>query len=140
MERNDYDRVANGVQDGLSILTGNTHGPLPDTDSVTVTKDGWIRAVVGIQRTIDWCRSLAESYWRYRIDEARKRAEAKDQTPLGSFDADVWVDAWMEAIDKNPQIPFDRQTMTGWFANALMRGFDEWKMHNPDTKLIERIG
>lgn len=59
MARNDYDRVANQIQDALRVLLGSTHGPLPDTDSVSTTKDGWINAVVGMQRAIDYCRGLA---------------------------------------------------------------------------------
>lgn len=131
MERNDYDRVANEVQEALAILTGNTHGPLQDTDSVTVTKDGWIRGVVGIQRAANWCRSLADTHWRYRTEQAHERALAKSQTPLVSFDPDVWVDAWIETIGKNPEIPQNRETMRAWFANALMRGYDEWMQRNP---------
>lgn len=135
MERNDYDRVANQVQEALAILTGNTHGPLIDTDSVTVTKDGWIKAVVSIQRAADWCRGLAETQWRYRVEETYRRAAMKSNlllhSPLHSFDQEVWADAWMEAIEKNPEIPHSRDAMVGWFANALMRGHDEAK-RTPD--------
>ena len=65
MERNDYDRVANAAQDALITLLGNTQGPLVATDSVTVTKDGWISAVAKMQRAIDYSRGLAEAHWRY---------------------------------------------------------------------------
>lgn len=62
MERNDYDRVANQAESALAVLIGNTHGPLIGSDSVTVTKDGWINSVVGIQRAIDYCRGLATAH------------------------------------------------------------------------------
>lgn len=42
-----------------------------------------------------------------------------------SFDARVWADAFIERVLKNRAIPLDIATMTGWFANALMRGYDE---------------
>jgi len=42
-----------------------------------------------------------------------------------SFDARVWADAFVSFVEKNPRIATDRETMLGWFANALMRGYDE---------------
>lgn len=42
-----------------------------------------------------------------------------------TFDARIWADEWMKAIEKNPQIPTDYGTMLGWFANAIMAGHDE---------------
>mgnify|MGYP001616682309 CR=1 FL=1 len=40
--------------------------------------------------------------------------------PLPSFDAQDWAKAFCKI---NPGVPED--VMIGWFANALMRGFDE---------------
>lgn len=42
-----------------------------------------------------------------------------------SFDALVWAKAFVEHVQRNPEIPTDEATMLGWFANALMRGYDE---------------
>lgn len=42
-----------------------------------------------------------------------------------SFDARDWATAWLETIAQNPSIPTDEGTMIAWFANALMRGYDE---------------
>lgn len=131
MERNDYDRVANQVQEALATLVGNTHGPMVDTDSVSVTKDGWIQGVVDVQRAADYCRGLAEAHWRYRVEETHRRAEMKGQSFYASFDARIWADAWMETIEKNPDIPHSRDAMVGWFSNALMRGYD-YAMTRPD--------
>ena len=72
MERNDYDRVANQAEKALAGLVGNTHGPLLDTDSVTITKDGWINAVVKMQRTIDYCRGLAQAHWEEQVLDAKR--------------------------------------------------------------------
>ena len=41
-----------------------------------------------------------------------------------TFDARVWVQEWMKAIEKNPSIPTDEGTMLAWFANAIMAGHD----------------
>lgn len=45
----------------------------------------------------------------------------------GQMDAQVWVDKWLETIAENPDIPNDEGTMLGWFANAIMTGFDKAK-------------
>lgn len=39
--------------------------------------------------------------------------------------ATVWVEEWMKTIKRNPQIPYDEGTMIGWFANAIMAGYDK---------------
>ncbi len=44
-----------------------------------------------------------------------------------TFDAKIWAREWGKAIKKNPKIPFDEGAMIGWFANAIMAGFDEVK-------------
>ncbi|MEN6537699.1 MAG: hypothetical protein ABFD89_28875 [Bryobacteraceae bacterium] len=49
---------------------------------------------------------------------------------LRSFDARDWASAFTKIAKAHPSIPFDEETMTTWFANALMRGYDEhrWGM------------
>lgn len=42
-----------------------------------------------------------------------------------SFDARDWAAAFVEIVRKNHNIEIDESLMTGWFANALMVGFDE---------------
>ncbi len=42
--------------------------------------------------------------------------------PLPSFDARDWAQAFLKI---NPNTGLDEGTMIGWFANALMRGYDE---------------
>ena len=42
-----------------------------------------------------------------------------------SFDARDWADVFIDSVSKNPAIATDKETMTAWFANALMRGYDE---------------
>lgn len=44
---------------------------------------------------------------------------------LQSFDCREWAREFVERVKNNPSIATDEATMTGWFANALMRGYDE---------------
>ena len=46
---------------------------------------------------------------------------------IGNFDAQVWADAWLETLASNIDIATDRATMIGWFANAIMAGYDHAK-------------
>jgi hypothetical protein len=45
----------------------------------------------------------------------------------GNFNATVWADEFLKSIKKNPSIPTDRDCMIGWFANAIMTGYDKAK-------------
>jgi hypothetical protein len=42
-----------------------------------------------------------------------------------SFDARVWAAAFVKHVTLRPTIATDEATMIGWFANAIMRGYDE---------------
>lgn len=44
---------------------------------------------------------------------------------IKSFDARVWARDFVEHVKANPSIAADEETMTTWFASALMRGHDE---------------
>lgn len=48
--------------------------------------------------------------------------ESKDFTQSG--DAREWAKAFVLAVKSNAGIASDEGTMIGWFANALMRGYD----------------
>lgn len=41
-----------------------------------------------------------------------------------TFDARVWVQEWLKTIKEHPNLPTDEGTMLGWFANAIMAGYD----------------
>ena len=45
-----------------------------------------------------------------------------------SMDARVWAQKWMEHIKENPSIATDEDCMIGWFANAIMAGYDTAQM------------
>ena len=60
--------------------------------------------------------------------------------PLKSFDACVWAKSFIEHVNENPSIAMDEATMTTWFANAIMRGYDEYYWKTPEYKRrIRRI-
>lgn len=48
--------------------------------------------------------------------------------PLPSFDARDWAEHFVKLVREKPEIATDEGCMLGWFANALMRGFDEHAM------------
>lgn len=41
-----------------------------------------------------------------------------------TMEARVWADEWAKAIASHPDVPADHDTMIGWFANAIMTGYD----------------
>lgn len=49
----------------------------------------------------------------------------KNYDVLKSFDAERWAAKFLETLHDNPEIVIDHDLMVGWFANALMRGYDE---------------
>lgn len=56
----------------------------------------------------------------FEIEHANTKPEDRPDWPLPSFDAQDWAKAFCKV---NPG--FDEGTALAWFANALMRGFDE---------------
>jgi hypothetical protein len=59
--KNDYDRIAELLDEVLATFVGNTHEAF-HCDSITMTKEGFIRGVVRGQRLRDWVEGLAESH------------------------------------------------------------------------------
>jgi hypothetical protein len=58
----------------------------------------------------------------YEIENANIPPKERSDWPLPSFDARDWAEAFLEI---NPHCGLDRGTMVTWFANALMRGYDQ---------------
>jgi len=42
-----------------------------------------------------------------------------------TFDGQLWAAYFLETLRQNPDIIIDHELMYTWFANALMRGYDE---------------
>ena len=66
----------------------------------------------------------------FERDHANTKPEDRPDWPLPSFDAQDWAKAFCKIANehgyKNAKgEPIDEGWMVSWFANALMRGFDE---------------
>jgi hypothetical protein len=69
----DLDRIAKDIDAALAALTGNAHEParFDKSDSITMTKDGFITGVIRLQRLRDWVEGLAESHRIYSPEQHR---------------------------------------------------------------------
>ena len=61
---------------------------------------------------------------QFEIDHANTPKEERPDWPLPSFDARDWAKAFCK-ITSEREIVIDEALMITWFANALMRGYDE---------------
>mgnify|MGYP001606520995 CR=1 FL=1 len=61
----------------------------------------------------------------------------------GEFKADVWAKEFLRIVKEKPEISQDVDTMRGWFANAIMTGYDlahqEILKKIPSEREIKRI-
>ncbi len=58
----------------------------------------------------------------------------EDFNVLLSFDAGDWAASFIATLRDNPNIVVDEELMVTWFANALMRGYDEREWRTPEYK------
>jgi hypothetical protein len=65
--------------------------------------------------------------WLTRLFSRKADRLIDEEAPdfQASFDARYWAKAFVTIAEKHPDVAIDEATMLGWFANALMRGFDE---------------
>ena len=63
---------------------------------------------------------LNADHLEFEQEWAGKDPKTRPDWPLPSFDARDWAEAFCKI---HPAPDFD--TMVGWFANALMRGYDQ---------------
>lgn len=61
----------------------------------------------------------------FEIQHANTKPEDRPDWPLPSFDANDWAQAFMNTFNGEEAIRVDMDLMRAWFANALMRGYDE---------------
>jgi hypothetical protein len=61
---------------------------------------------------------------QFEIDHANTPKEERPDWPLPSFDARDWAKAFCKIIGEK-EVAIDEALMTTWFANSLMRGYDE---------------
>ena len=50
----------------------------------------------------------------------------------GETDALVWAIEFVKTVKEYPSIATDEQTMLGWFANAIMAGYDKAKRESEE--------
>jgi hypothetical protein len=58
---------------------------------------------------------------------------------VGEMDAKIWTKRWLETIAENPDIPIDEGTMIGWFANAIMSGYDQGRLYEQKRDIVEKL-
>lgn len=78
--------------------------------------------------TMEWMPVDCQHVWHRRI---------KMSTAFNihaSFDAREWSAYFMATLRENPEIVIDQDLMDTWFANALMRGYDEREYRTPEYK------
>ena len=77
----------------------------------------------------------------FEIEHANTKPEDRPDWPLPSFEARDWAAAFCKVANEIGLKDADGQAidegwMIGWFANSLMRGFDEHYARNPLSKII----
>lgn len=75
----------------------------------------------------------------FELEHANTPPTERPDWPLLSFDARDWAGAFCKSATqlgyRSPEgKPVDEGWMIGWFANALMRGFDEHAARTKDAK------
>ena len=61
----------------------------------------------------------------FEIEHANTPPQERPDWPLPSFDARDWAQAFLAAYERGPDDFLSEGNMIGWFANALMRGYDQ---------------
>lgn len=58
---------------------------------------------------------------------------------VGNPDANDWADLFVETVGERPEVATDRDTMVGWFANAIMAGWDTAARRNQEDLEVRVI-
>jgi len=51
-----------------------------------------------------------------------------------TWDATIWARAFVDHVRRRPSIPLSESTMLGWFANAIMVGYDKGKSESTSVE------
>ena len=71
---NDFDRIANQMQDALNEFIGEMHPQWNEkSDSITITKKGAIVGIIKMQRAINWCKGHAMSHLTPRAPDRNNK-------------------------------------------------------------------
>src|SRR4030067_1332513 len=82
---------------------------------LTPTKDGW-------RCFVTKCLNYKQD-WALIVDRSEESTSPPNILNT-TMDAQVWAEKFIKTVEENPSIPLDRGTMIGWFANAIMAGYD----------------
>jgi len=66
--------------------------------------------------------------------------KAQEIRLVGEFDAAKWAEEFVTNVKAKPEIATDEDTMRGWFANAIMAGYDKRSNEEPPAKFAEVQG
>lgn len=69
------------------------------------------------------------------MDNAPTEMESLDDSFRLSFDGQVWAKAFLERAKLDPKFATDEGNLIGWFANAIMRGFDDISQGRPPDQV-----
>ena len=83
---------------------------------LTPTKDGW-------RCFVTKCLNYKQD-WALMADVNEVNTASPPIWP-NTMDAQVWAEEFIKKVEEHPDIPLDRGTMIGWFANAVMAGYDK---------------
>jgi hypothetical protein len=56
---------------------------------------------------------------------------------ISNLDAQIWAKEFINTVKLHPEIATDKETMIGWFANAIMTGYDNALRINPTNSAAE---
>lgn len=68
---------------------------------------------------------LCGDHAEFERENADTPPKERSDWPLPSFDAREWAEAFLKAYELSDDGFLCESTMACWFANALMRGYDE---------------
>lgn len=58
---------------------------------------------------------------------------------IGNTDAQTWAATFLETCKEHPAVATDEGALIGWFANAIMAGYDEGVRHEQHRDFMEKL-
>jgi len=58
---------------------------------------------------------------------------------FGNTDAQAWAQSFVKTVREHPTIPEDEGTMIGWFANAIMAGYDAGQKAERERDFMDKL-
>lgn len=94
-------------------------------ENITCIKCGWTRAKEHFKgNPLDICEFCASTKEDELPGMLALGEGVREQRWPHTMDARVWTQEWLNRVKENPSIAMDEGAMIGWFANAIMAGYD----------------